>query len=263
MLATVKYIYVFAKNSYSTKNKIYFQLLNHIIFLLLNFFLYKNLYSLKPELAQKIPLSNAIWSISMYFVLFWMGTRRLSRLFKDDIQSGNVEIYLLRPMGYIKQKVLQTIGQHIYPFLMAVITSVVISYITVGLPVIQGSGFVFVLRIVALFVFSQVLLYSIYVFCGLTAFWLHNNMPIEQVIGKLIMVLGGAWVPIALFPEVIQKIAYFSPFGASAAVSFAMYPDSGVNFVRNVLVIIFWSLVFMVINYGMNKMALKKLSVNG
>lgn len=263
MLATLKYIYIFAKNSYSTKNKIYFQLLNHTVFLLLNLFLYKNLYNLKPELAQKIPLQNAIWSMSMYFILFWMGVRRISRLFKDDIQSGNVEIYLLRPMGYIKQKVLQITGQHIYPFLMAVGTSCIITYTAVGLPVVHGSGFAFVIRILTLFVLSQVLLYSMYVFCGLTAFWLQNNMPIEQVIGKLIMILGGAWVPVALFPEVIQKIAYFSPFGASAAISFAMYPDSGVNFVRNVVVIVFWSLFFMVINYSMNKMALKKLSVNG
>jgi ABC-2 type transport system permease protein len=263
MLAELKYIALFSKNSYSTKKKIYFQMLNHVIFLLFNFFLYKNLYNLKPELAQKMPLSNAIWSMAMYFVIFWLGTRRLSRLFKEDIESGNVEMYLLRPMDYIKQKVLQITGQNVYPFFLAIITSCVLSYILVGLPIVNGSGINFVLQLIGIFIFSQILMYLLYIFCGLTAFWLNDNVPIENLFGKFIMILGGAWVPVAFFPEIIQKIAYYSPFGVSASLSLAMYPDSVSNFTRNIVVIIFWSIIFLCINYFMNKKALKKLSVNG
>jgi hypothetical protein len=81
--------------------------------------------------------------------------------------------------------------------------------------------------------------------------------------GKLYYAHNGAWVPVAFFPEIIQKIAYYSPFGVSASLSLAMYPDSVSNFTRNIVVIIFWSIIFLCINYFMNKKALKKLSVNG
>jgi len=257
------YIYIIAKNSYSTKKKLIFQMLNHIIFLLFNFFLYQNLYKIKPELVDKIPFQNAIWSMSMYFVIFWLGTRRLSRIFKGDIESGNIEIYLLRPMNYIKQKVLQITGQNIYPFLLALITSVVISFYLVGLPVIYGNKYFFLIQLFVILIFSQILMYLLYIFCGLIAFWMNDNTPIENLFGKFIMILGGAWVPVAFFPLVIQKVAYYSPFGVSASLSLAMYPDSISSFNRNMFVIMFWIIVFGLINYFTYKLAVKKISVNG
>ncbi len=103
----------------------------------------------------------------------------------------------------------------------------------------------------------------IYVLCGLSGFWLHDSAPVYLAVSKLIMILGGAWVPIAFFPRWLQLIAEYSPFGASTALSYAMYPNFSTHFLPIILNICFWTVVGTIIIYIVSKRAMQKLSING
>src|SRR5258708_6772004 len=105
------YVYIVAKNTVGQKKKVIFQMMNHLVFLLFSLYLYKYVYELLPSLQSKLPFANAVWSMAVYFMVFWLGVRNIEKIFREDIRSGNIEIYLLRPIGYIWQKVLIIIGQ--------------------------------------------------------------------------------------------------------------------------------------------------------
>ncbi len=123
--------------------------------------------------------------------------------------------------------------------------------------------FPYILGVVVILVLSQILTILIYVLCGLSGFWLDNSQPVYFAVSKFIMICGGAWVPVAFFPKVLQLIAEFSPFGASMAISFAMYPNFVTHFPVIVLNITFWIIICLILVNVISKRAFKKLSVNG
>ncbi|MBP9716217.1 MAG: ABC-2 family transporter protein [Candidatus Pacebacteria bacterium] len=257
------YIYIVSKNSFEQKKKVVFQMINHIIFLLFSIYLYKYVYELVPSMQGRLPLPNAIWSMSMYFIVFWLGFREIEKSFRNDIKSGNIELYLLRPVGYIWQKVFFQIGQGLISFIFATIFSVTISYFLIGLPAVDASIGLWIFGVLLVFILSQILICLIFITCGLTSFWIEDSEPIYFIVTKMMMIFGGAWVPVAFFPKFLQLFAIYSPFGSSMAVSFAMYPD----FIERIPVIlgsiIFWIVVFLITVVFISKSAFKKLAVNG
>ena len=263
MYKSLYYVYVVAKNAMEQKKKVIFQMMNHVIFLLFSMYLYKYVYELLPGMKSKLPYSNAIWSMSMYFVVFWLEVKNIHSIFRTDIRSGNIEMYLLRPIGYIWQKVLTQIGQGAMPFLSALATSVFIDCMVVGAPQVNTPILIWILGLVLIFILSQVLSFMLYILCGLSGFWLHDSFPVYFIISKFIMIFGGAWVPVAFFPKTLQLIAEYSPFGASMSISYAMYPNFGERFVPLVLNLLCWIFVCGLCVYFISKKAFKNLSVNG
>jgi|SRR3989344_6021808 len=263
MLKGFYYIYVVAKNTVGERKKVIFQMINHTIFLLVTLYLYKHVYEILPEMHTKLPFPNAIWSMSMYFVVFWLGLRNIEKIFREDIRSGNIEIYMLRPISYIWQKVFIQLGQGLIAFIFALILSLGIDYFLVGLPTIDMSSSLWVFSLIIIFLFSQILTCLIFILCGLSGFWLENSEPVYFVVSKLIMIFGGAWVPVAFFPKFLQVIAEFSPFGASMTLSYAMYPDFGEKLGISLLNIVFWLILFSILVNVVSKRAERKLAVNG
>jgi ABC-2 type transport system permease protein len=257
------YIFIVAKNTIEQKKKVVFQMVNHIIFLLFSLYLYRYVYELLPDMQSKIPYTNAVWSMSMYFVVFWLGLRNIERIFRKDILSGNIEMYLLRPIGYIWQKVFVQIGQGLITFISALILSIVVDYFLIGLPQIDTTIIIWVISLIAIFLLSQILTCLIYILCGLSGFWLQDSQPVYLAVSKLIMILGGAWVPIAFFPKWLQVVAEYSPFGASVALSYAMYPNFSEHFIPLILNICFWIIIGTILVYSISKRAMQKLSING
>lgn len=263
MYKSLHYIYIVAKNSVEQKKKVVFQMINHTIFLLFSLYLYKYVYELLPSMQSRLPFPNAIWSMAVYFMIFWLALRNIERNFRRDIESGNIEMYLLRPIGYIKQKVLVQIGEGLIPFLIATLLSIIVCYLFVGLPIIDTSATLWILGLVVILLFSQILMILIFTLCGLSGFWLENSEPIYFIVSKFIMIFGGAWVPVAFFPKALQLFAEFSPFGASMSISFAMYPDFATRFPFMIFNMIFWIILCLVLVNIVSKRAFRKLSVNG
>ena len=49
---------------------------------------------------------------------------------------------------------------------------------------------------------------------GCAAFWLQDASPVYWIWQKFNFVLGGLILPLSLYPEWLQKVAYLSPFSA-------------------------------------------------
>jgi ABC-2 type transport system permease protein len=257
------YIYIVAKNSVAQKKKVLFQMINHLVFLLFSLYLYKYVYTLLPGLKDKLPFENAVWSMSIYFMVFWLGIRTVERKFRDDMLSGNIEMYILRPLGYIWQKVFVVLGQGLLPFFFASFFSIVVNYLMVGWPNVDMPFGLWLLAVLIIFILSQILNALICILAALSGFWLHSSESVYFLTGKLVMIFGGAWVPIAFFPKGLQLFAQYSPFGASMAVSFTVYPNFNELFPFLFLSTFFWSLVCMILVYFISRRAFKNLAING
>lgn len=263
MYRSLYYVYTVAKNTTDQNKKVIIQMVNHVIFLIFNIVLYTHVYKLIPTLQEKLPFQNAIWSMSIYFIIFALGLRNLQRAFKEDIRSGNIEIYLLRPMNYIWQKVLVQVGQGIIAFLSALVLTIIVNVLLVGGPIITMPLWMWIILMTILFLLAQVLTCLLLILCGLSGFWIDDSEPVYFVVSKLIMIFGGAWVPVAFFPKTLQLIATFSPFGASVATSYMLYPSASWNGFVLILDVLFWIAICWLLTWFISKRAFKRLAVNG
>lgn len=64
---------------------------------------------------------------------------------------------------------------------------------------------------------ASALITALYLGIGLLAFWLQDVAPVYWVWQKLMFVLGGLMLPLALYPAFIQRAAAFTPFPSMLA----------------------------------------------
>ena len=85
------------------------------------------------------------------------------------------------------------------------------------------------------------ILYSI---IGLLSFFMQDVRPIYWITDKLVMLLGGSYLPVALFPRIMKIFAYISPFGAINFTSSTVYSSWNNEFIIRILLQIIWIIVF-------------------
>ena len=87
--------------------------------------------------------------------------------------------------------------------------------------------------------------------------------PLHAIIDKSIMILGGSYLPIALFPPLLYKVSIWSPFGASQFITHIVYNNWEDNFLKMISLQIFWIVLLGLLLYLIYKRAEKALTVNG
>ena len=82
-------------------------------------------------------------------------------------------------------------------------------------------------------------------------------------VDKAVMILGCSYLPVALFPAFMFKIALWSPFGASQFVTHTVSESWQTNWYQLVGIQLFWIVLLGLIVYFMFERAKQKVSVNG
>ena len=97
---------------------------------------------------------------------------------------------------------------------------------------------------------------------GLLAFWLGEVAPVWWVFQKALFVFGGLMMPLALYPDVIQRIAAATPFPAALAGP-ACWCSRGADPVRLMLALALWGAATGVGLWLLFRRAALALTLNG
>ncbi len=152
----------------------------------------------------------------LYYVLvvllgqFVRGTDHLADV-STDIYEGGLSRYLVYPSHYFGFKYAQHLGNAVTPLLQLALLAVV--YIVVfGLPgdvaVSPGS----VARTVVLVGVGNVLFYVMHLPIQSVAFWADNVWSLVVMLRFVAGLLGGAHLPLSLFPEWAIDVMRYLPF---------------------------------------------------
>jgi ABC-2 type transport system permease protein len=214
--------------------------------------------------GANLPYANAMWSIGLYFALvIGLGTRNIFRLIDRDIKSGAVETGLIKPLDWRLTKVSMLLGKNLLEAaLLTVAFSITLAILT-GLP---EMGYVtpgFVGGYLILLVLAIVASSALFTAVGLTAFWLNDAMPTYRIVDKVILIFGGAFVPIALLPEIVQEIVRYSPFGIYAASTQLFNPGLVQTLLPTIISSLFWTAVTVYFSNWVWKKASQRIEVNG
>lgn len=202
------------------------------------------------------------WSIFFYFSYSTLRLREISKLMMEDIRTGNVEMLFSKPISYLSYRMWWQVGSGIYSFTIVTILTTAVLALWIGFPSTMTVG-IFLPTLIVTFIGASVLTLFLYSIVGLLSFWIEDINPVFWIVDKAVMILGGSYLPIALFPPFLYKISLYSPFGASQFVTHTVYESWQRNWYQLVGIQLFWIVLTGLITYFMFRKAKQKLSVNG
>ena len=262
MRLAFKIINTLTKDSFHYPNRLYANMLILVSRLGVLLALYWYVFKLNGGIINGVTFIVVAWSMFFYFSFSNFNLRRISRLIMEDVQSGNVEVFLCKPISYLSYKIWWTFGLGFYNFIFIGFLGFIILALVISVPASMTIG-LFIPTLILELILATILTFIIYSIVGLLAFWIEDVNPVFWINDKFVMILGGSYLPVALFPDYLYKIAIYSPFGASMFVSHIVYDSWKVDWLKLMGIQIFWIITLGIFLIWLFKKARGKVSVNG
>jgi len=224
--------------------------------------LYSFVYKLNGGTINGTTFLFAAWSIFFYFAFSVSRLRDIPLKIMQDVQTGNVEVLFSKPISYLSYRMWWSVGAGLYSFVIISTLGFVTLAFIIGIPPTMTT-IIFLPTVILTVIFGAILTLFLYSIVGLLAFWIEDITPIFWMVDKSVMILGGSYLPVALFPSFMYKLAVYSPFGASQFITHTVYESWQTNWYQLIGIQLFWIILLVIIVYFMFNRALKKVSVNG
>jgi len=254
-------IKIFMKNQMQDKTNLILDIFNMVSRCLIVFLLYAYIFKLSNGSINGVDYKTTMWSMFIYFCLMILNIRRLDNLIMNEVKSGNVEMFMNKPTSYLIISFYKVIGQGIFSFLFISLLGSIVMALIVGIPSLNLA--IFIPTFIITLLLGQIIGLMIYALIGLMAFFIQDIRPIHWIVDKFVMILGGSYLPISMFPPFMKMIAFLSPFGAINFASSTVYESWNNEFVYRILMQIGWIIIiYLVLNYVYNK-SKEKAMING
>ena len=250
-------IKIFMKNQIQDKTNIILDIFNMFSRCFIVFLLYAYIFDISGGTVNGVDYKTTMWSMFIYFCIMILNLRRLDKLIMTDVKSGNVEMFMNKPINYLKISFYKVIGQGIFSFIFISLIGSILMILVLGIPNINIVVFILT------FVLGQIIALFLYGIIGIMAFFIEDVAPLHWIVDKIVMVLGGSYLPISMFPPVMKALAYASPFGAVNFATSTVYESWNDEWVYRVLLQFMWIVALGGILYVLYNKSKKKAMING
>lgn len=204
----------FASTAFQTRlayrGQVWAQLLGGLVRIFAMIAIWKSVYA-SNEVVDGITLGEmltyAILASSVLAAYNWEG---LVQTVSEQIRSGDVSVYLIKPMSYPLMLLANEIGQVAFRLLAVVGPITLIASLTYGInaPASLFHGMMFPL----FWMLAFTILFLMALIAGFLAFWLMTAFSLEWFLQGLIAILSGTFIPLWFFPKAIGAAIYYLPF---------------------------------------------------
>jgi viologen exporter family transport system permease protein len=177
-----------------------------------------------------------------------------------DVRRGDVAYQIARPVSYLGSHLARGIGAMVLRAPVLLAAACAAGVVFGGRPPHPAA----IVRIVVIGAAAAVVMSAWYVSIGLLAFWLGDIAPVYWIWQKLTFVLGGLLLPLSFYPDVVVRIATFTPFPAllTGPASFVLgRPLFGTIKLLGLLTL--WFVVASVLAVALFRRATRTLQLNG
>ena len=224
--------------------------------------LYWHVFELRGGSIGNTTFAPVAWSMFFYFAFMTLRLRNIAREIMTDVQTGRVELLLSKPVSYIWHKLWWQIGSGLYSFIIMTTAGSLALFATIGIPSSMTAA-VFLPTLALSFVGCCALSLVLYSIVGLLAFWIEDATPVFWMIDKSIMILGGSYLPIALFPPFMYEISIYSPFGASQLITHTLLDNWKNDWPKLIGIQMIWIVITSLAVWALFSKAQKNITING
>lgn len=203
--------------------------------------------------------------MTVYFVvttlMHGLNSEYITKQIDTLMSSGNIVNYMTRPINFLGALFFRNFGQNSVNILVKFILVLLISTIFVQFSPNKMHILLFLIYL-PVFVLFNIALYST---IGLLSFWITKTWGISDLFEMIQWVLGGALLPLTLFPEAFQGILKLTPFYYLQFTAAQIYLSqiTTAQALVSMAILIGWSLFLLVIAAFMIKKGMKKLEIFG
>ena len=238
--------------------------IGNLLYLIVVYFLWKAIYaSAGSDVVSGMTFSDTLVYLVLATALFNFMEMYAVWQMGRDIQSGKIVLDLLKPMEYRRYLFWSFTGTFIMQFLFTFLpTFIVVAAVTHG-AIPLGINLVYFMISVILAVSIN---YSIDFFVGTICLYTESIWGINIMKQVIVLLLSGATIPIAFFPEPLKSIVYYLPFQSiyNAPLSLLLDGSPSAEKVLTTLGMqLFWCVAMLIISKVFWKASLRQITVNG
>lgn len=211
--------------------------------------------------ANGLTISKIIWYFGITeFVLFSGASIHFKEL-QYDIQNDQIHLSLLRPCPVWVVRIGEWFGQALARFAVLTVPCLTLTGFFAGsmdISLVHLWGLIFSLP------FASLLLICFGFMLGSSCLWLKQAEPAFWIWQKLVFLLGALLWPLALYPNVLQKLVWFTPFPSILAVpgNWALNNDAW-SFFGGFASQVFWVVVCLIAVSATNRAVLRRIQNSG
>ncbi len=199
-------------------------------------------------------LATALFNFMEMYTVWEMGR---------NIQTGKIVLDLLKPMPYRSYLFWSFSGTFVTNFLFTFLPTFIVVGIVAGGQIPLGINLLyFVISVVMAIIINYSIDFIVGTICLFTeSIWGINIM--KQVI---VLLLSGATIPIAFFPETLKTIVYYLPFQSIYNAPLSILLDgspTAENLLTTLGVQLLWCIITIVLSKIFWKASLRQITVNG
>lgn len=254
-------IKIFMKNQMQDKTNILLDIFNMISRCVIVFLLYAYIFKISDGMVNGVDYKTTMWSMFIYFCIMILNLRRLDKLIMTDVKSGNVEMFMNKPINYLKISFYKVIGQGLFSFLFISLIGSLLMILILGFPTVNLK--IFIPTFILTFILGQMIALLLYGIIGIMAFFIEDITPLHWIIDKFVMILGGSYLPVSMFPRFMELLAFISPFGAVNFATSTVYESWNTEWIYRLLLQLGWVVILGIILYALYNKSKEKAMING
>ena len=236
----------------------------NLLYLIIVYFLWKAIYaSSGSEVVNGMTFEDTLIYLVLATALFNFLDLYVVWQIGRDIQSGKIVLDLVKPIPYRKYIFWSYSGSFVTHFFLTFLpTFIVVSIVTHG-AIPLGINLVFFMISVVMAISIN---YSIDFFVGTICLYTQSIWGINIMKQVIVLLLSGATIPLAFFPETLKNIMYYLPFQSiyNAPLSILLDGDPSAETLLTTLgTQLFWTVAMLVISKLFWKASVKQITVNG
>lgn len=238
--------------------------IGNLLYLIVVYFLWRSIYaSVDTDVVNGMTFTDTLIYLVLATALFNFMEMYTVWEMGRNIQSGKIVLDLLKPMEYRRYLFWSYSGSFVTQFFFTFLpTFIVVSVVTRGAVPLGINLLYFAVSVVMAVIINYGVDFIVGTICLYTeSIWGINIM--KQVI---VLLLSGATVPIAFFPEPLKTIVYYLPFQSIYNAPLTLLLDGSPKLETVVTTLgtqLLWCVVITLLGNLFWKISLRQITVNG
>ena len=238
--------------------------IGNLLYLIVVYFLWKAIYaSAGTDIVNGMTFSDTLIYLVLATALFNFMEMYTVWEIGRNIQSGKIVLDLLKPMDYRRYLFWAYSGTFVTQFFLTFLpTFIAVTIVTNGAIPMGINLLYFVISVVM----AVSINYSIDFIVGTICLYTESIWGINIMKQVIVLLLSGATIPIAFFPDTLKTIVYYLPFQSiyNAPLSILLDGECQPQTVFTTLGIqLAWCIGMMIVSKVFWKASLRQITVNG
>lgn len=248
-------------NQMAYRSEVWFRLLGNFVTILIQVAIWKAVIG-KVDVGQ-----ISIETMTTYSILNTLLTALLlngiSGKVDSSLKSGSISSELVKPISYPLYLLFEGLGGSVYQLVFTAVPSFLIAWLYFG--IMPPASPVFLAAYVTALLMALVISFLLGYLVSLIAFWFMNHFALSWMLGGLITIFSGSFLPLWLFPPTWEGLAKLLPFQFLGYVPASLY--LGVIPAESILGVfiagIIWIAILLLIVQWLWKKAISRLVIQG